>query len=161
MKTGYFLIATLWKVPIYVSVISVFVLISVWNKRHRKGSPCGLLPHQNKDLRLLTPFYQLNCHKFKGLVILESCTEEDIDTEADQCFVTLEMVFEVWKHKITNTTSLWPVQMWSSEVSAKLVQTHSKSALSGKGYEKKSWSQSQYEVCFSGPQCCFITQLCI
>ena len=56
------------------------------------------------------------------------------------------MVFEVWKNKITNTTSLWPVQMWSSEVSAKLIQTHSKSALSGKGYEKESWSQSQYEV---------------
>ena len=36
--------------------------------------------------------------------------------------------------------------MWSSEVSAKLVQIHSKSALSGKGYEKESWNQSQDEV---------------
>lgn len=108
----------------------------MWNKRHRKGSPCGLLPHQNKDLRLLTPFYQLNCHKFKRLAILESCTEEEIDTEADQCFVTLEVVFEVRKHKITNT-SLWPVQMWSSEVLANLIQIHSKSALSGKRYMKK------------------------
>ena len=114
MKTGYFLIATLGKVPIYVSVISVFVLISVWNKRHRKGSPCGLLPHQNKDLRLLTPFYQLNCHKFKGLVILESCTEEDIDTEADQCFLTTNSL-ELLGHKVSLLCileSLSRMEMW-------------------------------------------------
>lgn len=85
------------------------------NKRHRKGSPRGRLPNQNKDLRFITLSI---CCKFRELATLGPCIEEGIEAGKDLRFVGFEASI-TWegsvclkcKNKITNIALLWPVQI--------------------------------------------------